>query len=207
MSLAILSKKNNVLRTSNSINIVNTNKVNTGMMFGSFTKRYYHCRDNKTVSLSTKVPSVGDIIHKQYIKCSGKVVTPNKAYENHSTIGCVDNNIVKITDVATITEYLNEIYKAECLDKTYEKEVIQENSYNVIYGTEGDDVLYGTDGDDIIYGMGGDDIIYGMGGDDIIYGGYGDDVLYGGYGDDVLYGGYGDDVLYGGYGDDIIYNN
>ena len=58
MSLAILSKKTNVLRTSNSINIVNTNKVNRGMMFGTFAKRHYHCCDKKTVSSSSIIPEV-----------------------------------------------------------------------------------------------------------------------------------------------------
>ena len=200
MSLAILTKKNNVLKSSNSINIVNTNKINKGVMFGTYAKRKIVCCNKQTIDTSNDIPTVGEIIHKQCIKCSGKVVDSNYSGDKPTLNCCADNNIVKKTDIASITDYLNNIYKQECLDKP---DSLLE--YDVIYGTDGDDIIYGTDGDDIIYGGYGNDIIYGGYGDDVIYGGYGNDVIYGGYGDDIIYGGYGDDVIYGGYGNDVIY--
>ena len=212
MSLAILSKKTRVLRTSNSINITNTNKINSGLTFSSFAKQYYNCcNSDKTINTCVDIRSVGEIIHKRLVKCSNRENDPYRDLSCNPGSLCVDSNIVKNTGIDTISDYLNNVYKEDCLfdysciDEVIDENVVIESEYNIIYGTEGDDVLRGTEGDDIIYGFGGDDIIYGFGGDDVLYGGEGDDVLYGGEGDDVLYGGEGDDVLYGGEGNDVLY--
>ena len=212
MSLAILSKKTRVLRTSNSINITNTNKINSGLTFSSFAKQYYNCcNSDKTINTCVDIRSVGEIIHKRLVKCSNRENNPYRDLSCNPGSLCVDSNIVKNTGVDTISDYLNNVYKEDCLfdysciDEVIDENMVIESEYNIINGTEGDDVLRGTEGDDIIYGLGGDDIIYGLGGDDVLYGDEGDDVLYGDEGDDVLYGGEGDDVLYGGEGDDVLY--